>query len=267
MKFFCRVLFTLVWANVLLSSCFAQPQRKRFNALVLFENGGHHIAYSTAATKWLNRLAADSNFSIHYIHNTDSINALLLAQYQLFIQLDYPPYGWKPAAAKAFEQYIEQGKGGWIGFHHASLLGEFDGYPIWPWFRDFMGGIRFVNYIPSFVDGVVTIEDSLHPCFKNIPRQFVISKEEWYTYDKSQRQQVHVLAHVDESSYFPASAIKMGDHPVIWSNTTLAARNIYIFMGHSPELFNNIHYTTLFRNSIFWAAGQVVAPKKNSTIK
>lgn len=32
------------------------------------------------------------------------------------------------------------------------------------------------------------------------------------------------------------------------------ARNIYIFMGHSPDLFGNPAYTTLFRNAIFWAA-------------
>jgi type 1 glutamine amidotransferase len=47
----------------------------------------------------------------------------------------------------------------------------------------------------------------------------------------------------------------MGDHPVIWSNPAFPTRNIYIFMGHSPDLFNNIVYTMLFRNAVFWAAG------------
>jgi type 1 glutamine amidotransferase len=27
-------------------------------------------------------------------------------------------------------------------------------------------------------------------------------------------------------------------------------------MGHHPELFQNTAFTTIFRNSIFWAAGQ-----------
>jgi len=31
--------------------------------------------------------------------------------------------------------------------------------------------------------------------------------------------------------------------------------NIYIFMGHSPDLFDNKAYTTLFQNAILWAAG------------
>ncbi|HSB92118.1 MAG TPA: ThuA domain-containing protein, partial [Flavitalea sp.] len=60
---------------------------------------------------------------------------------------------------------------------------------------------------------------------------------------------VHVIANVDESSYMPASDIKMGDHPVIWSNPRYL-RNLYIFMGHGPDLFDNTAYTTLFRNAI-----------------
>ncbi len=54
----------------------------------------------------------------------------------------------------------------------------------------------------------------------------------------------------------PSSDKKMGDHPVIWTNTRFPARNVYIFMGHSPDLFQNEAYKTLFRNAIFWAAGK-----------
>ena len=235
---------------------FALTPTSGFKVLVLFENGGHHIAYSTEAKKWLNQLAADSSFTIDYINNTDAIDDNYLGHYQLFIQLDYPPYGWKDKAVAAFEHYVEQGRGGWIGFHHATLLGEFDGYPIWQWFAGFMGGIRYTNYIPGFANGRVQVEDNLHPCMKNVPKQFTINQEEWYSYDKSPRQNVHVLASVDESTYMPSSTVKMGDHPVIWTNENYACRNIYIFMGHSPNLFKDKVYTTIFSNSIFWAAAQ-----------
>jgi type 1 glutamine amidotransferase len=234
----------------------AQQKNPRFKVIALYENGGHHIAYSKAAKIWLNKLAADSNFSIDYIQNTDLIDDNFLSGYNLFIQLDYPPYGWKDNAVKAFQRYISEGKGGWIGFHHATLLGEFDGYSIWQWFSAFMGNVRYKNYIATFVTAKVNVEDIDHPAMKGIPSSFIIDKEEWYTYNKSPRPNVHVIASVDESTYTPASDIKMGDHPVIWSNLNFKARNIYIFMGHSPMLFNNIYYTTLFRNSIFWAAGK-----------
>jgi type 1 glutamine amidotransferase len=237
----------------------AQKQNKeeakaKFRVVVLSEDKGHHVEYAKAAKGWLNDLAKTNSFTIDYIQRADSINEEFLDHYQLFIQLDYPPYGWNAKAAKTFQNYIELGKIGWIGFHHATLLGEFDGFSVWNWFSDFMGGIRYKNYISTFVQGEVKVEAIAHPCMKNVPSVFTIEKEEWYIYDKSPRPNVHVLASVDESTYSPATKIKMGDHPVIWTNELVAARNIYIFMGHSPELFKNAAYTTLFRNAIFWAA-------------
>jgi len=226
----------------------------RFHALVLFENGGHHLEFTNVARLWLDKLAADSNFTVEYITRTDSITSSFLGKYQLFVQLDFPPYGWKATAVSAFEDYIKNGKGGWIGLHHATLLGEFDGFPMWQWFSEFMGGIRFKNYIPGFARATVRIELPGHLCMKNLPAEFPINREEWYTYDKSPRANVKVLASVDESTYMPDSPIKMGDHPVVWTNENVKARNIYIFMGHGPDLFENSFYTTLFRNAIFWAA-------------
>jgi len=231
-------------------------QRPNFKVIALYQNGGHHIEYSKVAKEWLNKLAADSNFSINYIQDTDSINDNFLSRYNLFIQLDYPPYGWKDEAITAFQRYITEGKGGWIGFHHASLLGEFDGYPMWQWFSAFMGGVIYKNYIPTFVTATVNVEDASHPVMHGVPSSFIINKEEWYTYNRSPRPYVRVIASVDEKTYTPGSDIKMGDHPVIWSNLNVKARNIYIFMGHSPELFNNPAYTTIFRNAIFWAAAK-----------
>lgn len=231
----------------------------RFRVLAIYENGGHHVAYSAAARNWLNKLASDSGFAIDYIQKPDTISEQLLSRYQLFLQLDYPPYGWGQRAESAFKNYIIEGKGGWIGFHHASLLGEFDGYPMWNWYYEFMGSIRFKNYIARFARAEVEVEDRSHPVMKNIPNHFTIEKDEWYTYDRSPRERTHVIAHVNESTYQPDTTIKMGDHPVIWSNDKVAARNIYIFMGHSPELFENKVYATLFSNAIFWAAN----PKNN----
>jgi hypothetical protein len=108
-----KSLLTLVFFSLFVSAVIAQP---RFRALVLFENGGHHLAFTNRAQPWLNQLAADSNFIIQYIQSTDSINEAFLSRFSVFIQLDYPPYGWTADAVVAFKDYIEQGKGGWVGF-------------------------------------------------------------------------------------------------------------------------------------------------------
>jgi hypothetical protein len=244
------ILFTLHMATA------QGPSTPRFHVLAIAEAGGIHKPFVDAAKIWLAQEAARDNFTIDYIQNTDKIDDAFLAHYQLFLQLNYPPYAWTPTAVAAFERYIDQGRGGWIGFHHATLLGEFDGYQMWPWFSQFMGGIRYKAYIPTFVSGTVRVEAPNNPVMKGLSPTFPIENEEWYTYDKSPRPNVKVLASVDESSYTPATTIKMGDHPVVWTNEHVKARNVYIFMGHHAELFQNPAFTTLFHNSILWAANQ-----------
>lgn len=231
--------------------------KSRFKVVVLSENGGNHVKYTERAKAWMNKLAIDSNFTIDYIHTTEKINDHFLSQYQLFVQLDYPPFAWTAQSKIAFQKYVMQQKGtSWIGFHHATLLGEFEGYPLWKWFSDFMGGIIFKGYIPEFAAGKVNVEIPKHPVMNGVPLQFSISKEEWYIYDKSPRQNVEVIASVDETTYEPDTKVKMGDHPVIWSNPKIKAKNLYIFMGHGPDLFDNQAYQLIFKNAIFWATGK-----------
>ncbi len=244
------------WSGVEARAVAPAADSSHFRVIAIAEHGGIHKPFVDAAKIWLDKLAKEKNFSVDYIEDTSKIDDAFLAKYKLFIQLNYPPYGWTDTAAAAFVKYIEQGKGGWIGFHHATLLGEFDGFQMWPWFHDFMGGIRFKDYIATFVTGTVTVEAPEHPVMRGVPSPFVIKDEEWYTYDKSPRPNVHVLASVDEKSYTPETDKKMGDHPVIWSNEHLKARNVYIFMGHRPEHFGNPAFTKIFTNAIFWAAGE-----------
>ena len=220
--------------------------------LVLTERGGQHGGFTDAGLKWLAAEGAKGNFSITEINNARNITEAYLSQFSLVIQLDFPPYTWPKEAEDAFVKYIEEGRGGWIGFHHATLLGEFDGYPMWQWFSDFMGGVRFKNYIAPLADGTLIVEDKQHPVMKDVPASFVVPDDEWDTYDKSPRPNVHVLANVDESSYTPASDIKMGDHPVVWVNESKKARNVYFQIGHSSKLYETEGFTTMFRNAINW---------------
>ena len=220
--------------------------------LVLTERGGQHGGFTDAGLRWLAAEGAKGNFSITEINNARNITEAYLSQFSLVIQLDFPPYTWPKEAEDAFVKYIEEGRGGWIGFHHATLLGEFDGYPMWQWFSDFMGGVRFKNYIAPLADGTLIVEDKQHPVMKDVPASFVVPDDEWYIYDKSPRPNVHVLANVDESSYTPASDIKMGDHPVVWVNENKKARNVYFQIGHSSKLYETEGFTTMFRNAINW---------------
>ncbi len=249
-----RFLMSIIGLWLLMGSVALAQSKPTVRVLAIAEAGGIHQPFVRAAKKWLATLGREQSFSVDYITTTDSIDRQFLSQYQLFIQLDYPPYRWTDRAKAVFVDYVEQGRGGWIGFHHASLLGEFDGYALWPWFSEFMGGIRYKDYIASFVTATVRVENRQHPVMQGVPASFTIEREEWYTYNRSPRPNVDVLATVDESTYQPDSPKKMGDHPVIWSNERVKARNVYFFMGHHPDLFRNTTYTTMVRNAIRWAA-------------
>ena len=62
-----------------------------------------------------------------------------------------------------------------------------------------------------------------------------------------------MLATVDENSYEPPRTVKMGDHPVIWTNPHYKARNVYFQFGHKKELLESPTFTRLFLNAIRWA--------------
>ncbi len=213
-----------------------------------------HQPFADAALRWLQETAPKEGFTVDYIRTTDPIDDAYLAAHDLFVQVNYPPYRWTPVAEAAFRKAMERGTIGWVGFHHASLLGTFDGFEMSPFFHQFMGNIVFKSYIPDFATGTIRVEDAAHPVLKGLPATFAIENDEWYTYDRSPRPDVHVLATVDESSYVPARSVKMGDHPVIWTNSRYQGRNVYFQFGHKPDLFQNEAFTTLFLNAIRWAS-------------
>ena len=128
---------------------------------------------------------------------------------------------------------------------------------MWPWFSDFLGGIRFGNYIAGLSDGTVR-KEGRHPALRGLPDTFRIEADEWYTYDRDPRDHpdIQVLATVDEASYSARTTVKMGDHPVIWTNRSKPARNLYVQFGHSPSLVENPDFRTLMTDALRWAAGR-----------
>ena len=250
-----RILFIILLPIFILPFSGIRAEEPSFKVLVLTERGGQHEGFVEASLQWMESFAKEKGFSFVEVNDTHDIDSLYLSQFKVFIQLDYPPYNWTDKAKAAFEQAIFDGTIGWVGFHHATLLGDFDSFPMWQWFSDYMGGIRFKNYVAKTASGRMEVEQPEHPVMKGVSRSFVLPHEEWYTFDRTPRPRVKVLAHVDESSYEPASDVKMGDHPAVWTNEKVKARNVYFLMGHHADLLENKDFTTMFGNAILWASG------------
>ena len=227
--------------------------------VALAERGsGDHQTFVDAAKVYLNKLAAENDFAVDYITGTERINEESLAQYKLFIQLNYPPYRWAPIAKAAFEDYITQGKGGWIGFHHAALLGDFDGYPMDPWFSQFLGGIRFTHYLPDFARATVKIEDPSSPLAKGLPPSFVdrqgrvvhlepVAASECACAGDGGRIQLRAQYHDQDGRRPPRRLVEP---------TLQGAQRLYLHGPSRADLFDDPNFVQLFRNAIFWGAGQ-----------
>lgn len=248
-----RILFSLLLIVGAISMLHAAAPVR---ALVLAEKGGQHAPFTKAAVNWLDGFAKENGIEFELINDTEKITEEYLGKCDLFIQLDYPPYNWTPAAQKALEDYLIEGRGGWIGFHHASLLGEFDGFGLWKFFSDFLGDIRFKNYVAETCAGDVIVEKTTHPVMQGVSPRFKVMADEWYTYDRSPRPDVHVLASVDENTYDINTPVRMGDHPVVWVNEKIKSKNVYFQMGHNPELLSNKDFVTMFGNAVIWASGK-----------
>src|SRR5580700_2954666 len=124
-KLFSVFLCLLFCAGIASAQDAAPKHDVKFRVVAIAEIGNKdHQGFVDAAKIYLSKLAAENNSAIDYIGNTKPINDAFLAKYKLFIQLNYPPYMWTPTAQQAIESYLTEGKGGWIGFHHAALLGD-----------------------------------------------------------------------------------------------------------------------------------------------
>lgn len=232
----------------------------KYRVVILSEGAGQHKPFTDVAVEWIKDECRKMDAEVVVSHNASILDdAGMVDKTDLIIQLDFPPYTWSKQAEENFISYIQEGKGGWIGFHHATLLGDFDGYPMWQWFSQFMGDIKFQNYVAEKCDGRVQLEEKKHPVLKGVKKSFVVPDDEWYTYDRSPRfsPDIEILASVDETSYPKSVKVRMGDHPVVWTNRSVKARNVYFQMGHSPLLIQECKpFLKMFRNAIRWAVGQ-----------
>lgn len=99
-----HIIFSLSFF-VLLASC----APKQNNVLILAERGGLHEPFVEAGLAWLDSFGTAEGFTTTLINDTEPMNKKYLADYDLIIQLNYPPYMWTDEASEAFIEYIEMG--------------------------------------------------------------------------------------------------------------------------------------------------------------
>jgi type 1 glutamine amidotransferase len=157
---------------------------------------------------------------------------------------------------QAFREWLEGG-GGWLGIHAA---GD-SSHKAWGWYMENLIGPLFTAHImgPQFQRATVILENQQHPVLAGLPDIWQ-HEEEWYSWEQSPRSLgFTILATVDEDSYTPVQKmfrsevdLRMGDHPVVWSNQVGRGRTVYSAMGHRAEAFDNPQHQLLLENALKW---------------
>ena len=232
-------------------------QEPRFRALLYYSDAVEeaHRQFAHQAIGFFDKLTVGDGWIL------DTGTSLLekgdLSQYDVIIMPDVHPG--TPQERACFQQYMENG-GGWLGFHGAGYNDLSTG---WDWFRDFLGGVRFLCNTWPPQPALLEVERKDHEITRNLPDVFVCPSSEYYQWQPDPRlnPDIEVLVSLSPKN-FPMGLKDIvfgGDFPLVWTNTRY--RMVYLNMGHGDECFSDATQNLLFVNALRWVVSQ--SPKGN----
>jgi uncharacterized protein len=231
-------------------STFAQG--KQFKALVVTTtNGWHHesLHYGVEAIK---QLGERNFFDVVIQQDPRSINDQYLAQFQVVIFLNTTGDIFNAEQQKAFEKFIQSGKG-FVGIHSASDT-EYE----WEWYTKLVG--RMFHIHPVNQTARLKVVKGDFPGMKAFT-DGQLWTDEWYEFGAEKTTGLNYILAVDEKSYKPK--VKWGEkvgngmgdfHPVSWYHNFDGGRAFYTALGHLPAIYSDKSFLDHLFGGIFWAA-------------
>jgi type 1 glutamine amidotransferase len=230
-------------------------------AILVFSktNSFRHVDGIAGGIEALEELAIGNAWDVMASENGAIFNAEDLARFEVVIFLNASGDMLSLEQEQQFQRWLEAG-GGWIGIHAAG-----DGsHAGWNWYMENLIGAEFTAHImgPQFQRANVVMESPDHPVVKRVPNIWPHT-EEWYSWKKSPRAKgFTILATLDEDSYSPMQNfmgqkrdLRMGDHPVVWSNCVGRGRSVYFAMGHQADAFASVEFRNLLVDALRWTMG------------
>lgn len=223
-------------------------------------NGFRHVDGIAGGTQVLEAITRNQKWGMFHTENGAVFNDQDLARFAVVVFLNASGDMLNSEQELALQHWVEAG-GGWLGIHAA---GD-SSHAGWQWYRDKLIGADFTAHImgPQFQRATVVLENHLHPVLQGLPDIWQ-HKEEWYSWEKSPRAEgFTILATLDEGSYTAVAKfmgserdLRMGDHPVLWSNCVENGRSVYVAMGHKAEAFEQPQVRQGIDNSLKWLMGR-----------
>ena len=216
--------------------------------LVFSKTAGFRHDSIPAGIAAIQQLGTENTFTVDATEDGAAFTTENLAQYQAVVWLSTTGDVLDAAQQAAFESYVDGG-GGYVGVHAAADT-EYD----WPWYGTLVGAY-FASH-PEQQQATVVVEDHTNDSTAHLPTNWS-RFDEWYNYRTSPRDQVTVLASLDESTYTGGS---MGtDHPITWWHDIGTGRAWYTGLGHTIDSYAEPNFTRMLLGGIRVAARAVPA--------
>ncbi len=230
------------------------PKPARRPAILVFEKitGFRDAPSVNAAHQAFADMAARRGWSIAFTDNGAAFNPAQLKVFDAVVWNNISGDALTLPQETAFKAYLAAG-GGYAGVHGAAG----DPTYLWDWYADTLVGARFIGHPmdPQFQAAKVVVERPGMGIAARLPASWTMT-EEWYSFAASPRAKgVHVLAHLDESTYKPGPRLAMGDHPIAWAHCLQNGRAFYTAIGHRPESYAEPSSLELLEQGVAWAAG------------
>ncbi len=233
------------------------PEKLGHPAILVFSksNGFRDDPSVNAAEAALKAMAEHEHWSTVFTENAAVFNAADLKRFDAVVWNNVSGDVLTLEQRADFKAYIEKG-GGFAGFHGSGG----DPYYDWDWYADTLLGARFLSHpmSPQFQLAKLKVDDSHDPIVRDLPAEWTMT-DEWYSFKTDPRAHgAHVLVTLDESTYQPMTGkidIRMGDHPIAWTECIGDGRSFYTAIGHRPESYTEPNTRKLMEQGVAWAAG------------
>ena len=206
-----------------------------------------------AANAALAAIAKNRGWSAFFTENGAVFNSADLSRFETAVWNNTSGDVLTSGQKEAFRGYIENG-GGFAGIHNAGGDPRYE----WRWYVETLIGAQFKGHplTPQFQRAVIHIEDPNDVTVSELPAEWS-RIDEWYSFERSPRGGVKVLATLDERTYRPKMLwkdIRMGaDHPIIWKHCVGKGRVFYSALGHSASSYREPLHLKELEGGIAWA--------------
>ncbi|WP_084038056.1 ThuA domain-containing protein [Demequina sp. NBRC 110053] len=219
-----------------------------FDALLFTKTEGYRHPNIPTGIAAIQDLGEQHGFEVTATEDATVFTEENLANYDVVIFFSTTGNVLDATQEAAFEQYIQNG-GGYAGIHAASDT-EYD----WEWYGGLVGAY-FDGHPPGTPNADVLVEDFAHPSTEHLPAVWNRT-DEWYSFGENPREDVHVLASLDEDTYSVGN-LDMGDHPIAWCHNYDGGRSWYTGGGHTGASFSEPEFLSHVLEGIRTAAGVV----------